>query len=188
MQVFVIHSEPDSGSAIALSRRLRYLGYLPWSSRDLQWTTEAESGRRHSRIVLVVVSANALRSETVHSELAEALGNDRIVVPIRLDDTAVEALDARLRGLVVIDARESGREMRALEELLPPADPGAVERLTQNEAVREHHRSVWNEAEFATTLRAAVEDRERSRWRCWPSSSQSASAAIRDTLPTPCGT
>ena len=91
--LFVSHSSDDAEAARALRAVLEDAGYTCWMAPDdivgtETWTEQILDAIADSKAMIVLVSTASNRSPHVSREVNLALGKDRPVLPIRIEDVA----------------------------------------------------------------------------------------------------
>ena len=98
--VFLSHSAKDKHTVRELAQRLRADGVKVWFD---EWEIKSgdsipakiEEGLKHSRVLVLCMSANAFGSDWVGLErftiqFPDPLNKDRRIIPLRLDDNLIE--------------------------------------------------------------------------------------------------
>jgi hypothetical protein len=120
-QVFISHSEKDRSWAEAVCDWLEQRGIDCWiSSRDIapgtEWDNEVVKAIRSSRIVVLILSINAVHSRYVLNEIRIAAKGNMVIIPFRVDDTELEGLEVHIGGVQFLEARRLS-EKQALADL-----------------------------------------------------------------------
>ncbi|HEY6890188.1 MAG TPA: toll/interleukin-1 receptor domain-containing protein, partial [Solirubrobacter sp.] len=109
--VFISYARQDVEFVSRLSHDLQRLGIETW--RDLEqispgseWQRAIDDGIRQADGMLYVASAHSVGSSWTEYELASFFADDRLVIPIVLDDAGAEGLPAFLRAHQWVDFRE----------------------------------------------------------------------------------
>jgi hypothetical protein len=122
-QLFISYSRKDQKFARRLVDDLSRLGIDTWfDQRDIEpserWDTAVQNALQESDYFLVVISKNSVASDNVLDEVAYALGEDKRVYPVLIEDCEIPF---RLRRVQHVDFRgnfQSG--LNELEKWLEP--------------------------------------------------------------------
>jgi len=98
--VFLSYSHKDKAKVCSLAKRLRNAGLNVWFDEEVvrpgsNFSAQIEKGLEQSRVMVLCMSANALRSDWIKREydtfsrFRDPLNMDRRFIPLRLDDTEI---------------------------------------------------------------------------------------------------
>ncbi len=130
--VFISHSRSDKLTAEAVCHRLESEGIRCWMApRDimpgLSWTASIMKGIESCRILILVFSGHANRSEHVQREIERAFAKGLVVIPFRIEDVPpIGALEYFLGFVHWLDALTPPMEnhIQSLLELTKKILPG----------------------------------------------------------------
>lgn len=95
--VFISHSSKDRQRAEILCKDLKKQGYKVWLDRhEIEggegWSKEIEYGIDNSRVMVVIWTENASKSDWVEREIARATRNGITVIPLPFDRTEINTI------------------------------------------------------------------------------------------------
>jgi small GTP-binding protein len=138
--VFLSHSEQDRAVACAIAERLRADGLRVWFHA---WeikpgenvSAKIEYGLEHSRVLVFCMSKGAFGDDWVHLEVSslrfrDPLNNERRFVPLRLDDSQINASIAHFLYINWLPSQSKQEYEKLLEACRPPVKQMQVEAAT----------------------------------------------------------
>lgn len=94
-EIFISYSSNDKTTADAVCHTLEENGIRCWiAPRDVRpgfsYGAEITGSIRDCRILLLIFSENSSRSDHVKNEIERAFGNEKIIIPYRIDETPMD--------------------------------------------------------------------------------------------------
>ncbi|MFM1770240.1 MAG: hypothetical protein RJA22_2769 [Verrucomicrobiota bacterium] len=95
IDVFISHSSKDDQYAAAIKQHLTGIGIRCWKAPEdvdpgANWAAAIEWALRNCHMMVLVCSSESLQSSQVTKELTLAMGNRTTVIPLRVEDVAVQ--------------------------------------------------------------------------------------------------
>lgn len=117
MKLFISHADADSAAALRLAAALKHAGLDPWVAEDElypgdNWAEVIGRGLAEAEAMVVLLSAESLRSSWVRNEIAYALGEERFkdrLLPLVIgshEELPSELVPWPLRNLQWYEARQ----------------------------------------------------------------------------------
>src|SRR5215472_17463278 len=109
LSIFIIYSHADSAFVDQLEADLRKLGFETWVDRQRlaggqRWRRELQEAVEQAQVLLIVLSPDAIASQSVQIEFDYALDLGKVVIPLHYHQTSVPM---KLRAIQWIDFRHS---------------------------------------------------------------------------------
>ena len=167
--VFISHSTKDKGVADAICAALEAAEIRCWvAPRDIppaaEWATSIVGALRTARVMVLVLSENAINSDHVKRELTVAAEAGVVIVPLKIDDTPLQGLIeyylADTHWLDAMNPPTKAQIAKLVETVraIVAARGGGAPGLVREEAVRpvreEAVRPVREEAAYPVPIRA----------------------------------
>ncbi len=125
-QIFVSYSKKDAPFAFKLAAELEAAGYRIWIDREIgggqQWRRTIEQNLKDSSGMIVVVTNNSVQSRWVQHESSVAIGLDKFVVPLLIEDISPMDRFVWMDEIQFIDFTKLSYE-DGFEELLKSLSP-----------------------------------------------------------------
>src|SRR5215212_3466657 len=152
--VFLSHSSHDKPVVRAVAERLRSDGLRVWLD---DWElrpgdsipSKIEDGLKHSRVLVLCMSANAFGSDWARLEsytfrFRDPLNKDRRFIPLRLDSSPIDGSLAQFLYINWLPAAREESYSKLLEACLPPAKQMVAEALVERERFLEKATQLAN--------------------------------------------
>jgi hypothetical protein len=153
-QVFISYAHEDQAAAESVCSLLERNGIVSWmASRDirpgpLSWAASIIGAIRESRVLVVLLSANANRSRQMARELANADELGLSIITLRLENVRPEGDLAYFLGNIQwLDMfqgnNQEQRLVAAIQALIPVSRDGQIEKVEKRETDLARRRKVY---------------------------------------------
>lgn len=170
--VFISYSRKDLSIVEELTKALQQKGLRVW--RDLEmispgasWMQEIEKGLKGASALIYVRSQHSAHSEFLNSEVQLFLNQGKPIIPIIIDDAAVESMPPPLRSFQWLDLRHGFYRVvdRIVEALRGEVTIGAlVQRKAQQSKGYVFISYTEEDADFVEQLKLFMKERGYAYW------------------------